>query len=111
MAEGKSLNVASWLSSFSNPYKHGIKKHVFELMNGRYTQEMDETLDRVCATISGDKDYQSLGALFVSIYDAGFQRAISQQEEVLKKAGFKVKLKTQEQSVDSKPIFQSEKSG
>ena len=83
------------LSSLLSPYSMGIKKTLVELLKEGYVPN-HLAIETIANTIRDKRDFQEIAKLILSIYEAGFQRAIKEHEKILKKSGLKVKIVTKE---------------
>ncbi len=99
----------SW-QGLLNPYSHGLKKYVFDLVGHEKYEQHKEIIERLSTKIETDVDYKQFGDFIICLYEAGFFRALDQQKEALQKMGLKVNVSApkEEASVGEKIFKQNE---
>lgn len=95
---------------FQNPQSITIKRYLFEILKEKYTKN-EKFIDRLASNISTKEDYEGLSMLIADIFETGFLRAVDQYKEQLTKLGVRVDIVPEQKPINSKRIFDQEKSG
>lgn len=95
---------------FQNPQSITIKKYLFEILKDKYPKN-EKFIDRLASNISTKEDYEGLSMLIADIFETGFLRSVDQYKEQLSKMGMRVNIVPEEKPINSKKIFDQEKSG
>ena len=98
------MDSPGWMNYLSNPFGHGIKKWIFELLNQRAIPH-EKILDQLTRSIHTAQDYEDFGKFVAEIYEAGYTRCLDQHEAALKQAGINLILKKIEKPQDKQPLF------
>lgn len=88
-----------------NPFQQSLKKYIFDLIKDESFFAHEPSIELLCKNATSPKEYESLGRLFASVYEAGYIRAIDEHRTELNKLGLKATIKTIEKTPDAKPIF------
>lgn len=75
-----------------NPYARAIKKYLVQVIPHRYTEEVDETAERLVHHLATKQDAERLIRLLGDIYQAGYDRAIESAKEAMKERGMRLKV-------------------
>lgn len=100
----------NWLQAMANPYKHGVRKNCFELLQEKFSDHED-LIEKITEGINSDKDYKKFSQFIVALYEKGYLRAINEHKEQLKNMGYKAKIVTSDpvpDKTDSAAIFEKE---
>jgi hypothetical protein len=97
---------------FQNLQASAIKKHIFEMIGGRYGRN-ERFIERLVGQVNTKEDYEGLGTFLADLFESGFLRAVDQYKDQFAKMGMKVNVVPEEKPRDSSSrIFgQPEKSG
>ena len=90
-----------------------MKKYVWELIKDNFG-EHEETVEKICESISTAKDIEKIGKLFAAMYESGYMKCVEDHRGKLTSMGLKANVVPEEKSgiqiKTSQQIFQ-EKSG
>lgn len=75
-----------------NPYGVAIKKYLIEAIPNRYTESIDDTVDRLVHSLATKKDAENLIKLMGELYQAGFDKAIQGMDKAIQAQGMKLKI-------------------
>lgn len=81
------MSNASAFEHLANPYKFGIKKYLFELLQDRFA-ENEIIIERLGSAINTKQDFEMFGKLIVSVYETAYLRSVGDHRESLKKLGY-----------------------
>ena len=76
----------------ANPYTHSVKEYVHRAMSSKYTNEVDETISRVCHSLITKKDAEQFLRLLNEMYATGYMKAIESAQKSLEAHGLKMRL-------------------
>lgn len=96
--------MSDLLEHLSNPFRYGIKRHLFEILKYRFS-ENEESIDRLSSAIKTKKDFEDFGKLIMSVYEAGYMRSTEDHRDGLAKLGFQAILEPPQIKPEPKPIF------
>lgn len=75
-----------------NPYGRAIKKYLYEMLKDDYTEQLDETADRIAHTLVTKRDAENVIQLLSKLYGAGYKKALDSAKETLEKHGYNLKI-------------------
>ena len=75
-----------------NPYARMVKKYLVQMLEDRYTEQIDEATDRMVAALVTQKDAENLTKLLYEVYQTGYHKALDSTREAMAKKGMKIKI-------------------
>lgn len=84
-------------SNILNPYGPAFKKFILQLMQDQKYLEHEKCIDKLSTLVGSKEEYEEFGKLILSIWEAGFFKAVDENKEGLRKMGLKVTVKSQDE--------------
>ena len=85
-------------------FSQTAKQVVFKLIGQDYKKH-DVVVDKLTSYITTQQEYEAFSKLLISVYEAGYKRAVNQQNDLLASKGIKAKIVPEKNSNDQPTIF------
>lgn len=95
MENEKPESKSNYAKYMSNPRCFTLKKWFAELLKKNYMQH-DEIVERVSTSLLTDKDVESFGKVVMSVYEAGYKKAVEDYRSQFEKMGVKINIGQEE---------------
>lgn len=103
------MQTSGWNPMFQNPLIYGVKKHLYEMLQHRYSKN-EAVIEKLATQILTEPQYEEFGNLIAAIYESGYLKAVEDHKEQLEKMGYRANV-VSEPKKEGPTLFPQEKSG
>lgn len=81
----------NWFDFVRNPNEIYIKKYMFDILQGRYSQH-EKIIEQLSKSITNKEELEQFGKLIADVYECGFLKAFNDYKKQIEKLGFKIDI-------------------
>lgn len=89
--ENENVNNSNMIRYMSNPRAFTLKRWFIELLDKDFKQH-DNTIERIAASVSTEKDLTEFGKLITTVYEKGYKKAVNDYKDQIEKLGININI-------------------